>query len=74
MRDEKTARPRGTDSARLEQVIVTEAIAGRGIKGDPVRALKQYWSLDGDLIATIDPCAQSERLPQSGDPFESSVP
>ena len=51
MVDKKTARPRGTDSARVIQVIVTEAIAGYGTEEDPVRVVKQYWSFDGELLA-----------------------
>lgn len=51
----ETARPRGTDSARVIQVIVTEAIEGRGIEADPVRSVLQYWSLDGELLAKVDP-------------------
>lgn len=56
MEDEKmTARPRGTDSAKVIQVIVTEAIEGRGIEDDPIRSVLQYWSLDGELLAKVDP-------------------
>lgn len=56
MQEQKeTARPRGTDSARVIQVIVTEAIEGRGVDGDPVRIVHQYWSLDGELLAKVDP-------------------
>ena len=56
MEDEKmTARPRGTDSAKVIQVIVTEAIEGRGIEDDPILSVLQYWSLDGELLAKVDP-------------------
>lgn len=48
----KTARPRGTDSAKVIQVIVTEALEGTGEKDDPCRIQKKYWSLDGELLAT----------------------
>ena len=51
----ETVRPRGTDSARVIQVIVTEAIEGRGIEADPVRSVLQYWSLDGEVLAKVDP-------------------
>lgn len=54
----ETARPRGTDSAHVEQVIVTEAIVGCGTDNDPVRSVKQYWSFDGDLLAINDPAAR----------------
>ena len=42
-------RPRGTDSAKLMVVIVTESLKGCGTEDDPV---KQYWSIDGELLAT----------------------
>lgn len=52
MKDEKmTARPRGTDSAKVIQVIVTEALEGRGTEDDPCRIRLQYWDLNGKLLA-----------------------
>lgn len=54
----ETARPRGTDSAKVIQVIVTEAIEGRGVESDPIRSVLQYWSLDGELLAKVDPVSQ----------------
>ena len=49
------ARPRGTDSAKVIQVIATEALEGRGTDADPCRIKKQYWSLDGELLAIGPP-------------------
>lgn len=51
MEGNKTARPRGTDSAKVIQVIVTEALVGRGTDEDPCYAQKRCWSFDGELIA-----------------------
>lgn len=52
MGDQKSAvRPRGTDSAKVIQVIVTESLEGLGTGNDPCRIKKQYWSLDGKLLA-----------------------
>ena len=48
----ETARPRGTDSAKVIQVIVTEALEGQGTEADPCRVQRRYWSLDGELLAT----------------------
>lgn len=42
---------RGTDSAKVIQVIVTESLEGRGTADSPYRVIKQYWSLDGELLA-----------------------
>lgn len=52
MEETKTARPRGTDSAKVIQVIVTEALEGKGTESDPCKIQKRYWSLDGELLAT----------------------
>ncbi len=49
--------PRGTDSARVIQVIETEAMRGRGTNAEPVRRVKQYWTLEGEFLAENDPAA-----------------
>lgn len=51
MEDKKTARPRGTDSAKVISVIVTEAVEGYGTERDPCRVQRKYWSLSGELLA-----------------------
>ena len=53
--NKKVVRPRGTDSARMIKVIETRALRGNGEDDDPVRAVKQFWNLDGNLIAENDP-------------------
>lgn len=47
----ETARPRGTDSAKIITVIETRALEGIGTRQDPVRVVVQYWSLKGKLLA-----------------------
>ena len=47
---EKTVRPRGTDSARVIQLIETRSIEGRGTYDDPCRVIIQYWEMDGNLL------------------------
>lgn len=47
-----TARPDGTRSAEVIQVIVTKALEGAGTEDDPCRIQTRYWSLDGELLAT----------------------
>ena len=49
------ARPRGTDSAKVVQVIVTEALEGSGTADDPCRTQRRYWDFDGNLLATWEP-------------------
>lgn len=55
MSEENTARPRGTDSARIVEVIETRSIMGKGTEDDICRVVVQYWHKNGELIATIDP-------------------
>ena len=54
------ARPRGTDSAQVIQVIETELLRGEGTNEDMCRIVKQYWSFDGELLAENDPCAKEK--------------
>lgn len=49
-------RPRGTDSARVIQVIETKAMRGDGTDKDMCREVVQYWDFEGKLLAEKDPC------------------
>lgn len=41
---------------RVAQVIITtNARRGEGTKESPIRVIKQIWSMDGELIAEVDP-------------------
>ncbi len=55
MNDEKAARTMGVNSARVIKVIEVITRAGKGTQEDPNRLVTQYWSLDGKLLATVDP-------------------
>ena len=38
------------------QVVRTYLLRrGAGVEGDPIRIITQYWSLDGELLAEVDP-------------------
>lgn len=50
-----TARPRGTDKARVIEVIETQSLCGYGTENDPCRILRQYWDFNGKLLASSDP-------------------
>ena len=50
--EKETVRPSGTDSAKVIQVIVTEALEGKGTEDDPCHVQRRYWSLAGELLAT----------------------
>ncbi len=53
--------PRGTDKARVIQVIETRAARGNGqSEDDPCRIVTQYWDFDGNLLAEHDPCAKEK--------------
>lgn len=40
--------------AKLVNVIEIVFNRGKGIPGDPVREVRQYWSTDGQLLAECD--------------------
>jgi hypothetical protein len=58
MNEQKPVRPRGTDRARVIQVIETHSLKGLGASEDPVRVLTQYWDFDGNLLAESDDVRQ----------------
>lgn len=41
--------------AKVIQVIETEITRGKGVTGDIYRGVKQYWTLEGVLLAEVDP-------------------
>lgn len=49
-----TVRPRGTERAKVIEVVKTEALIGAGTESDPVRIIIQYWSFEGKLLAEYD--------------------
>ena len=41
---------------RIEVIETTLSTKGKGDdKDDPIRVIRQYWSLDGELLAELDP-------------------
>ena len=53
-------RPRGTDSAKVIQVIETRSLRGLGTDADMCREVVQYWDFEGNLLAENDPCAKEK--------------
>lgn len=53
-------RARGTDSARVVQVIETKALRGAGTEEDMCRPVTQYWDFEGNLLAEMDPCEEDQ--------------
>lgn len=60
MIENKNVRHRGTDAAKVIQVVETISLKGDGTENDPVRAVKQYWAFDGSLLAENDPFTSEE--------------
>jgi len=54
------ALPRGTDSAKVIQVIETQSLRGVGTEEDACRIVTQYWNFNGDLLAENDPCVKEK--------------
>ena len=53
-------RPRGTDFARVIQVIETKSLRGVGTENDKCRMVTQYWDFEGNMLAEKDPCAKEK--------------
>lgn len=49
--------PRSINGIRAEivKIICVSVAKGDGTENNPVRTVKQYWTLEGDLIAENDP-------------------
>ena len=43
---------RGTDCAKVIEIIETRSLAGDGTYNNTIRVTTQYWSRDGVLLAT----------------------
>lgn len=41
--------------AKVIQVIVVDTVVGNGSQESPYTSIKEYWSLDGQLLATSAP-------------------
>ena len=44
------------NKSSIAMTICTEITRGDGSAEDPVRICRQYWTLDGHLIAELDSC------------------
>jgi len=42
-------------NTEIIQVIRTVSFYGKGTEDNPNRFIEQYWSLEGKLLATVDP-------------------
>lgn len=53
------------NTAEEIKVIKTTSKAGEGTHADPNRIITQYWSLDGALLATVDPIISPDVSPSA---------
>ena len=49
------------DNAKVIQVIETTLLKRGNGKDTPVRIITQYWSIDGRLLAEVDPCIKEKQ-------------
>lgn len=47
--------------AKIVRLILTEELRGAGTKADPFRRICQLYSLDGNLVAEVDPEIRDKR-------------
>ena len=43
----------------MQVIRTTNHVRGTGEKDSPYRRITQYWTLDGDFLAEVDPCRTS---------------
>ena len=72
MKNSLKVRPRGTDFARVIQVIVTEGLIGSGTDDDPCRTQTRYWDFEGHLLAEFDPMVSGTQADFSQEPVSQS--
>lgn len=54
MKDLKFVRNSAVNEAKVIQVIAIESITGEGVEGDPIRPVREYFTLDGQLLARTE--------------------
>jgi hypothetical protein len=51
---------------KVVEVLETVSVYGKGVEGDPVREIVEYWTLNEEnemkLLLTIDPCEKSSEV------------
>ena len=53
-------------NAELIQVIRTSLTTrGKGVDGDPIRRVTQFWTTDGELLAEVDPWYPNNTTPNN---------
>ena len=52
------------DIAQVRQIIQTTLTRRGNGKEDPIRIITQFWSLEGELLAEVDPLSSSNKESQ----------
>lgn len=59
------------DTVKLVHLIETTLTRrGKGVESDPVRVITQYWTVEGKLVAEVDPFAVDYTAPQMSKQME----
>lgn len=45
----------------IQVIRTTLTKRGKGVEGDPVRTIEQYWTLDGKLLWEVDTLAEAQK-------------
>ena len=45
----------------IEVIKTTLTTRGKGVSPDPIRRITQYWSIEGELLAEVDPCEEEKK-------------
>lgn len=57
---------------KLIEVIEVDRKVGKGVHGNPIRMVKQYWSTDGELLAQYDSWKERPKIGEENGKEESS--
>lgn len=68
--ESKSERTSNVDRVEVEQVIHVISAFGKGIEGDPVRMIHEYYTMDGNLIARLDPTMTNKFLKSNSQPVK----
>ena len=47
----------GSECQMINVIRTTLLRRGKGVEGDPIRIITQYWTLEGELLFEHDPCS-----------------
>lgn len=51
---EQFTRDTNVNSVEIVQMIKVDSVVGRGVDGDPVRVITEFYTMDGQIVARHD--------------------